>query len=118
MIWWSQILEQKKTRKNVGSYIRLTIEKKKSGVNTLLINFDTQEWNYALSFEFSSSNNVTKYEALIVRIKLARSLGATHLKAYTYSQLVANQINGKYEVKDQTLTKYHSVISKLAFNFG
>lgn len=44
----------------------------------------------ALKFEITSSNNQAEYEALIVKIVLAFKMGASKLKAKSYSQLVSN----------------------------
>lgn len=43
---------------------------------------------YALRLKFKASNNEAKYEALIVGLKMAGSMGAQRLHIYSDSQLV------------------------------
>lgn len=52
--------------------------------------------NYALRFAFKASNKKAEYKALIVGLNLARELGAKNLRTHSDSQLVVNQVNGKY----------------------
>ncbi|KAL0445178.1 UNVERIFIED_CONTAM: hypothetical protein Slati_2240500 [Sesamum latifolium] len=65
---------------------------------------------YAIKFDFTTSNNEAEYEALIAWGKLALAAGAKHLKAHSDSQLVVNQIRGDYEAKGSKMTKYLSCI--------
>ena len=64
------------------------------------------------------TNNEAEYEALIARIELAKTLGANRFVARIDSQLVANQVNGIYPVKDNLLAKYHDVIKRLFKSFA
>lgn len=61
---------------------------------------------YTLQFLFEVTNNKAKYEALLADQKLAKQLGIDHLKVLTNFQLIANQVTGKYEAQDSTMTKY------------
>lgn len=57
-------------------------------------------------FNFQSSNNHTEYKSLIARMKLAREVGATHLRYTNDSQLVTNQVKGDYPTKEPLLDQY------------
>ena len=48
---------------------------------------------------FSASNNEAKYESLIAGLRLARSVGAREISAFSDSQLVTSQFHGEYETK-------------------
>jgi ribonuclease HI len=50
-----------------------------------------------IKFEFKTSNNEVKYDALIVGLKLARELHAEHIEICSDSQLVVNQVSREYE---------------------
>lgn len=49
------------------------------------------------------TNNIAEYKALILGLKGARSNGFMHLDVYLDSELLANQINGSYKVKNENL---------------
>jgi ribonuclease HI/probable phosphoglycerate mutase len=49
------------------------------------------------------TNNIAEYKALILGFKGAQSKGFKHLDVYLDSELLANQINGSYKVKNQNL---------------
>jgi len=59
-----------------------------------------------LKFLFKASNNEAEYKALIVGIELCYTTGANSLCAFSDSQLVVSQLNGTYEVKDDTMAAY------------
>ncbi|XP_077229969.1 uncharacterized protein LOC143865817 [Tasmannia lanceolata] len=73
--------------------------------------------DYALRFGLRASNNEAKYEALIAEMNLAVQISAQRLKAYCDSQLVANQIQGVYEARDERMIKYLSKVRQLAVKF-
>lgn len=56
-----------------------------SGAGVLLNNPDKNVWQYGLSFGFQTSNNVTKYDTLILGLQLAQQLGANELIIHTDS---------------------------------
>ncbi len=49
------------------------------------------------------TNNIAEYKALILGLKGALSKGFTRLDVFLDSELLANQINGSYKVKNETL---------------
>lgn len=51
-----------------------------------------------------ASNNVAEYTGLIVAVKYAKELGATHIQIYSDSQLVIKQVKGEWKLKDDRLT--------------
>lgn len=53
------------------------------GVVVLLIDSNYNEWKYELSFDFHTSNNLTKYEALILGLYLACQLKENELVVYS-----------------------------------
>ena len=49
------------------------------------------------------TNNIAEYKALILGLKGAQSKGFQRLDVFLDSELLANQINGSYKVKNETL---------------
>ena len=54
-----------------------------------------------------ATNNVAEYRGLLLGIDRARALGATEVDFVMDSELVANQINGRYKVKSPDLATLH-----------
>jgi ribonuclease HI len=50
-----------------------------------------------------ATSNVAEYKALILGLKEAKKLGFTFIEVFTDSELVANQVTGKWRVKDVKL---------------
>ncbi|GKD10603.1 reverse transcriptase domain-containing protein, partial [Tanacetum coccineum] len=76
------------------------------GAGLILTSPEGEEFTYALRFEFDASNNEAEYEALVVGLRITEQMGVKNLIAKVDSRLVANQINGLYEAKEQSMTLY------------
>lgn len=63
------------------------------------------------------TNNISEYKALILGLKGALALGVTRLEVYLDSELLANQINGSYKVKNENLKILMQEIRKLLSSF-
>ncbi|KAL0399974.1 UNVERIFIED_CONTAM: hypothetical protein Sradi_2340700 [Sesamum radiatum] len=87
------LMEEDKWNWLLHTYGSSTFDGSKAGV--VLTTLEGDELEYALSFDFKASNNETEYEALIVSIRLALDVGAKNLIAYSDSQQVTNQMEGK-----------------------
>lgn len=59
---------------------------------------------------FPCTNNTTSYEALIIGIKMAVELKITKLQVYGDTQIVINQVNDDYQIKDDKLMPYKRMI--------
>ena len=56
---------------------------------------------YALRFEFQTSNNEAEYEAIIVELNLTHSMEADQLEICSDSQLVVKQIEDSHEARGE-----------------
>ena len=65
-----------------------------------------------IQLDISASNNETKYEAILVGIDLAKSVSSEKLIIRNDSQLVVGQVNGEYEMRDQCMVKYASLVKQ------
>lgn len=62
---------------------------------------------------FPCTNNIAKYEALINDMKIAIEWWVDELKVFGDSQLVINQVNEKYQIKDDKLVPYKRMVNDL-----
>lgn len=65
---------------------------------------------HAIWLGFPASNNKAEYEAILARLDLALTLAANKLKIYSNSQLVFRQIQREYEVKDEHMARYLTLV--------
>ncbi len=54
------------------------------------------------------TNNQAEYEAVLEALRRAQALGATTLHFFLDSQLVAEQLHGRYKVKNGDLRRLHA----------
>ena len=64
------------------------------------------------------TNNVAEYEALILALEEAQSLGCKIISVYADSELMVKQINGVYRVKNEGLKGLHAIARKLVDQFS
>ncbi|RDX93461.1 hypothetical protein CR513_24273, partial [Mucuna pruriens] len=84
--------------------------KKGNGVRIILEGPSGVLIEQSLCFGFRASNNQAEYEASLVRVRLAKELGAKRLTIKTNSQLITGQVNGEYQAKDLQLTRYLGMV--------
>ena len=59
-----------------------------------------------------ATNNVAEYRALLLGIELAAELGATELELVGDSELIVRQVEGRYKVKDATMSELHAEVKR------
>ncbi|GAU40178.1 hypothetical protein TSUD_292830 [Trifolium subterraneum] len=86
-----------------------------SGAGIILENGDGVLIEVSLGLSFPTTNNQAKYEAFLAGLRLAEDMGAEEIKIFTDSQLVASQVSGEYQTKEERLLEYLNLIrTKLA----
>lgn len=65
-----------------------------------------------------TTNNVAEYTAVIRGLERARELGATDVLLRSDSQLLINQLTGRYRVRTPHLQPLHDRVRALAGGFG
>ncbi|XP_075500042.1 uncharacterized protein LOC142538613 [Primulina tabacum] len=80
------------------------------GVGVLLIPPSGEKIKLALRIDSRVTNNDAEYEAVLARLQAAREVGASRVIVYSDSQLVAQQIRGTYEAKNEKMLKYLGLI--------
>ncbi|XP_022150862.1 uncharacterized protein LOC111018909 [Momordica charantia] len=88
------------------------------GAGILLLAPGGERFEYALRFNFRTSNNKAGYEALLAGLRVAKGLGASHIKVFSDSQLIVNQIKEEYQAKDPRMEKYLSKVRSHLAQFG
>lgn len=64
-----------------------------------------------------ATNNVAEYKALIEGLKACQKLGAEKVKCFLDSNLVVNQLNGRYRIKEPGLIPLAQEAKMLEKNF-
>ncbi|KAL0327864.1 UNVERIFIED_CONTAM: hypothetical protein Scaly_2219000 [Sesamum calycinum] len=77
-----------------------------SGAGVVTTSPQGEDMEFAIKFEFNTSNNEVEYEAVVLGIRMALDAGASHLLAYFDSQLIVKQVNGEYEAKEDNMVQY------------
>ncbi|GAA0154437.1 hypothetical protein LIER_12418 [Lithospermum erythrorhizon] len=72
---------------------------------------------YALRFSFRATNNEAGYEAMILGLRLVKSMGIEELLVKWDSKLVIDQIWGCCGVKNEVLMKYHAKAIRVSQEF-
>jgi len=71
--------------------------------------------HYRASFTlgFPASNNEAKYEAVLVGLQMAITLGVTGLEVHCDSLSVVNQVSGEYIARDTRMAEYLQLVLEL-----
>lgn len=64
----------------------------------------------SLSLCFPVTNNTAEYEAFLAGLRTAQDMGAKRVKIFTDSQLVASQVTGEFQVKEEHLQQYVQLV--------
>ncbi|CAL2267229.1 unnamed protein product [Prunus armeniaca] len=86
------------------------------GAGLVLTTPDGCKVEYALRFNFRTSNNEAEYEALLAGLRLARSMSAKQISIHSDSQLIVNQITADFAAKDASMSAYLSAAHQLLRN--
>ncbi|KAL0327791.1 UNVERIFIED_CONTAM: hypothetical protein Sangu_1857100 [Sesamum angustifolium] len=89
----------------------------RSGTGVVISSPQGEDMEFAIKFDFKALNNEAEYEALVLGMKKAQNVGASHLLAYSNSQLIVKQVNGEYESKEDSMAQYLLQIDELKTNF-
>ncbi|MCZ6648377.1 MAG: ribonuclease HI family protein [Thaumarchaeota archaeon] len=63
------------------------------------------------------TNNLAEYLALIAVLRKSLELGIQKITAYSDSELLVNQVNGKYKVKNKGILEHWMQVMKLVNGF-
>lgn len=72
---------------------------------------------HAYSLNFRCTNNMAEYEALLLGLKLIKSLGAAKVSILGDSDLIIQQMKGNFVTNDNRLRAYRSAATKILYTF-
>ncbi|KAK1686157.1 hypothetical protein QYE76_047005 [Lolium multiflorum] len=85
-----------------------------AGAGVILVSPEGDKLKYVLRMTFpNASNNEAEYEALIHGMKMAKACGATRLKIFGDSQLVAQQVMNQCDAVNESMIAYKEVYNEL-----
>ncbi|XP_008239189.1 PREDICTED: uncharacterized protein LOC103337802 [Prunus mume] len=87
------------------------------GAGLVLTTPDGSKIEYALRFNFRTSNNEAEYEALLAGLRLAQSMSVRQISIHSDSQLIVNQITADFAAKDASMSAYLSAAHQLLQKF-
>ena len=88
-----------------------------AGVGIVLTSPTGNTASRAIRCNINATNNESEYEALIAGLSLAHQLGTENIQVYSDSQLIINQVQGEYQAKDDSMTRYLAVAQHLIKKF-
>ncbi|KAL2232611.1 UNVERIFIED_CONTAM: Retrovirus-related Pol polyprotein from transposon 17.6 [Sesamum indicum] len=88
------------------------------GIGILIQGPENIQIEVATRLSFPVTNNEAEYEALIMGLELSLEAGAKDLEVFTDSQLVALQIEGTYETKEERMILYHTKAKSIMSKFN
>ena len=66
---------------------------------------------------FSCSNNAAEYEAYLIELTIALSIGVKHIKVLGDFNLVVSQVKGDFVLREQNLAAYRIWAQRLELEF-
>ncbi|XP_027364665.1 uncharacterized protein LOC113871761 [Abrus precatorius] len=88
-----------------------------SGAGIILEGPNAVTIEQSIRFGFKASNNQAEYEALLAGLKLAKDVGVKHVTCWSDSKIVAEQVNGTYQVKDSVMLQYYQEFKNIEAEF-
>ena len=89
-----------------------------AGAEIILTSPQGDKMKYVLRMTFlNASNNEAKYEALLHGMRMAKACGATRLRIFGDSQLVAQQVMNKCDTVNDSMIAYRDAYNDLEGTF-
>ncbi|GAU50142.1 hypothetical protein TSUD_281220 [Trifolium subterraneum] len=88
-----------------------------AGAGIILENDEGILIEVSLALSFPTSKNQAEYEAFLAGLRLAEDVGAKEIKIFTDSQLVASQVLGEYQAKNDNLSEYLALVKERLTKF-
>ncbi|XP_073138233.1 uncharacterized protein [Henckelia pumila] len=89
-----------------------------SGVGVILFSPTQEKTKVAIRLYSFRSNNEVEYEAVVAGLKLVREAGAGHVIVYSDSQLVVQQVQGAFSIREKRLQEYVGLIKQQGEEFS
>ncbi|MCH81668.1 hypothetical protein A2U01_0002459, partial [Trifolium medium] len=96
---------------------RKALKAQGSGAGIILENSGRVLIEVSLGLAFPTTNNQAEYKAFLAGLRLTEDMKDEEIKIYTDSQLVASQVSGEYQTKDERLSEYLALIKEKLARF-
>ncbi|XP_074321763.1 uncharacterized protein LOC141658939 [Silene latifolia] len=84
------------------------------GIGVLLISPEGEHTPIAVKLDFEVTNNAAEYEACLIGLQAAVSLGIKNLRVHGDSSLIINQVTGSWKIRSESLAPYQARIDQVA----
>ena len=84
-------------------YVDGSANQRGSGVGLVLVLLEKITIEKSLRLNFSATNNVAEYEALLMGMVMVQKMGGKAVKVFSNSNLVLGQVRGDLEVRDSRM---------------
>ena len=71
----------------------------------------------SLRLDFLATNNEAEYEVLVIGMAMVQRMGGKSVKVFSDSRLIAGQVKGEFEAKDERMQGYLSQVKFLRSKF-
>jgi ribonuclease HI len=80
--------------------------KEGSGAGVVLISFVNEVITLSCKLEFETTNNIAKYEALLLGLRAFKEMKIQHLKVHGDSNVIVQQVRNLYQTRNIRLEEY------------
>ena len=98
-------------------YVDGTTNQRGSGVGLVLVSPEKITIEKSLRLGFSTMNNETEYEALLMGMMIVQKMGGKTVKVFSDSKLVVGQIRGDLEARDPRIQEYLGQVKSIQTKF-
>lgn len=98
-------------------FIDSSSEGTSSGAGIVPVSLEGHKLNCVMRFDFKATNNVAKYEAFLVGLRLAKEIWVKRLLIISDSLLVVSQVNGNFSTKDKSMAAYLKLVMEFVPTF-
>ena len=88
-----------------------------SGAGIVLTSPRGDKFCYVLRLMFPYTNNAAEYEALLHGLRMAKEMILSRVRCFGDSDLVAQQVSGKWDSKDPLMAAYRREVDAIAGTF-
>ena len=88
-----------------------------SGAGVVLASPRGDKFCYVLRLMFPCTNNAAEYEAFLHCLRMAKEMNLSRARCFGDSDLVAQQVSGKWDSKDALMAAYRREVDAIAGHF-
>jgi ribonuclease HI len=107
----------KQRRRSLDNVLRWFLGTFEAGSTAVLVVPSKVKTCYAARLDFSCTNNIAEYEALLLRFRKLRAMGIRKASLKTDSQVISGDIDKSSKARDPKLEKYLDTVRRLETSF-